>query len=77
MTSIEARVGFAFMLNCIFQLHSALDSAWLEILVISNEKLTFREKEDVDWAGEVRVDFQQESGSKEKVLFRKMLALPP
>lgn len=48
LTSIEARVGFAFMLNCVFQLHSALDSACLKILAISDEKLTFLEKEDVD-----------------------------
>lgn len=47
------------------------------MLVISSEKLKFLEKEDVDWAGEMRVDFKQESGSKEKGPFRKMLALPP
>lgn len=36
------------MLNCVFQLHSALDSACLKILAIADEKLTFLEKEDVD-----------------------------
>lgn len=77
MTSVEGRVGFAFMSNCIFQLHSALDSTCNEILLISNEKLTFLEEEDVDLAGEMRIDFKQESGSREKGLFRKMLALPP
>jgi len=78
LTSIEARVGFAFMSNCIFQIHSALDSACLEILLISNEKFIFLEKEDMDWAGEMRADFKQESGSREKgVAFGKMLALPP
>lgn len=76
MASIEGRVGFAFMSNCIFQLHSALDSTCLEIHVISNKKLTFLEEEDVNWAGEMRIDFNQESGSREKGLFRKMLALP-
>lgn len=39
LTSIEARVGFAFMLNCVFQLHSALDSACLKILAISDGKV--------------------------------------
>lgn len=76
-TTFEARVGSAFMSNCIFQLHSALDSTCLEILVISNEKLAFLHKEDVDSAGETRVNFKQESGRREKELFRKMLALPP
>lgn len=53
MTRIEANVGFAFMSNCIWQLHYTLGSACLEILVIPSEKLTFLEKQDVDWAGNI------------------------